>query len=178
MSLMPQPLAEFDVCWHAATAVVRLVGEIDRLNADELRIELQNSTGHKERLILDAGALTYLDCAALTTIHKLLLTQPNLILVAPPGCRARRLLEIAGMDTVLSIVDTTDAAMNEARGQMKSNLMGLFRTQNGQHSTMARIRDKPDTTELDTPNPLADLYRLICPIKNYDWLGADIGAQS
>jgi hypothetical protein len=39
-------------------------------------------------------------------IHRLSQGNTQLILVAPAGSRARRLLEIAGMDTVTNIVET------------------------------------------------------------------------
>ncbi len=108
---MQQPLAKMTLTWHDDTAVVTLSGEIDRSNAGELGSGIQKSSSASKALVLDLSELGYLDSAALTMVHGLS-TINVLTLVAPAGCRARRLVEIAGMDTVLNVTETVEAALS------------------------------------------------------------------
>jgi anti-anti-sigma factor len=103
---MNQPLGYCEIEWQENTAIVTTLGEIDRSNADELGDHIVKSTSHAKQLVLDLSTLAYLDSAALSMIHKLSEMNKNLVLVAPPGSRARRLLEIAGMDTITTIVES------------------------------------------------------------------------
>jgi anti-anti-sigma factor len=107
---MQQPLGQLEIEWQGRTAVLTLRGEIDRSNADHLGNDIAKSTSDAQRIVLDVSTLGYLDSAALTMIHKIAENAKPLVIVAPPGSRARRLLEIAGMDTVLRIVEAPQNA--------------------------------------------------------------------
>jgi anti-anti-sigma factor len=109
---MQQPLGHLQLDWHDTILLVVMHGEIDRSNAEALGEEIVTATDAATQIVLDVGLLGYLDSAALTMIHRLAGLDKNLVLVAPLGSRARRLLEIAGMDTILSIVETQSAALN------------------------------------------------------------------
>jgi anti-anti-sigma factor len=108
---MQQPLGHFQLDWHDTTALIVMHGEIDRSNAESLGNDIVAKTDTAIQIVLDVGLLGYLDSAALTMIHRLVGLDKNLVIVAPAGSRARRLLEIAGMDTILSIVETQSAAL-------------------------------------------------------------------
>jgi anti-anti-sigma factor len=110
---MNQPLGHLEIEWHNTTAIVVAHGEIDRSNADGLGDHIVSSTAQATELVVDLSTLGYLDSAALSMIHKLSESHPQLVLVAPAGSRARRLLEIAGMDTVTNIVETRTDALDE-----------------------------------------------------------------
>ncbi|MCO5994627.1 STAS domain-containing protein [Actinoallomurus rhizosphaericola] len=50
---------------------VALAGEVDATNADRLRTTLFTHIGEgRTRVVLDVGALTFIDCAGLTAIRK------------------------------------------------------------------------------------------------------------
>jgi anti-anti-sigma factor len=109
---MQTPLAHLNIKWHGATCVVSVTGEIDRSNSDHLSESITQSTEEALCLVVDVSELQYLDSAALTMVHQLAeVSTRRFLLVALAGSRARRLLEIAGMDTILVIVETIDAAL-------------------------------------------------------------------
>lgn len=109
---MQPPLAQMAIEWHGKTCLVSLSGEIDRSNAAQLNESISRTTADAECAVIDVGRLEYLDSAALTMVHQLgEVTTRKLILVAPQGSRARRLLEIAGMDTILTIEATAEDAL-------------------------------------------------------------------
>jgi anti-anti-sigma factor len=108
---MQQPLGQLEINWQDKTSVITLRGEIDRSNADLLGNDILKSTTDASGIVLDVSSLGYLDSAALTMIHKIAESAKPLVIVAPVGSRARRLLEIAGMDTVLRITETQQEAL-------------------------------------------------------------------
>ncbi len=120
--MMQQPLCQMETQWRDTTAIVTLEGEIDRSNAGQLFIAISMSTSDATDIVLDTSGLTYLDSAALTMIHKIADLAKPLVIVAPAGTRARRLLEIAGMDTVLRIEETQPATRHSSTSSIESSI--------------------------------------------------------
>ncbi len=91
--------------------VASLSGEIDRSNSTAIKQEIasQISPG-VERLVLDLNQLTFLDSAALTMVYTMVLEMPSMTIVAVPGTRAHRLLEISGLDTVIPLAESVEEA--------------------------------------------------------------------
>jgi anti-anti-sigma factor len=109
---MQSPLAQLTIEWHEKVCLFLITGEIDRSNSVELSESISKTAAEAACAIINVSGLEYLDSAALTMVHELAeVTTRKLILVAPTGSRARRLLEIAGMDTILTIAETTEEAL-------------------------------------------------------------------
>lgn len=102
----PATLARLTFAWIERTLVATLTGELDRSNCDEMYESLHRSAANSESLTLDLTGLTYLDSSSLSMIHLLLAGPIPLLVVAPKGSRARRLLEIAAMDTIVALKDS------------------------------------------------------------------------
>ena len=107
------PLAHLEVTWTGSIMLAVLTGEIDRSNAGEIGDAVAKSAAAATAIVVHLGELTYLDSAALTMVHKLALDGSALCLVATPGSRARRLIEIAGLDIVITIVSSTAEAIEK-----------------------------------------------------------------
>jgi anti-anti-sigma factor len=92
--------------------VVRLRGEIDLSNAQELRHQLENTLAGSPRVLLDFSEIAYLDSQGLRLIKQLVDKVDGegtrLQLVAPPGSFARQVLEMAQMSDYVEIRDTLD----------------------------------------------------------------------
>lgn len=105
------PLGQVEIIWRDSIMVASLAGEIDGSNASEIGSVIAKSSEAATRVVLDLTALGYLDSTALTMIHKLAMDRRSVVLVASAGSRANRLLAISGLDTVLPMVETLDAAL-------------------------------------------------------------------
>ena len=99
------------------TLVVTIEGELDSSNAERVGQRIIASLSDVRTCVVDLSLLTYLDSAALTMLHRLAQLPATLHLVTPPGSRATRLIEIGGLDTVLSTHDTLAAALQGWRGE-------------------------------------------------------------
>lgn len=100
--------------------VLLLEGEVDASNAPALAAELRSMlTNAVFAIVVDISQATYFDSAglnALAVLDKELATrQQHLHVVAPPGSRARRILEVTRMDTVLALHDELPDAVEAAR---------------------------------------------------------------
>ena len=107
-------LATFEVLERGPIVRAALVGELDLSNAADLEsvvvdVVPNDSTG----MILDLTRLTYIDSAGirllLTLVGRFKWRGQRLALLAPDGCRARRVIELAGAQDAL-VVDGDDAA--------------------------------------------------------------------
>jgi anti-anti-sigma factor len=87
---------------------IRLQGDIDRDNVEQLRAALERSEGHAQGSVeLDLSGAQYLDSAALHVLSRLARraqARPHVRIVAPTGSRAARILELSGLDQVLDVV--------------------------------------------------------------------------
>jgi anti-anti-sigma factor len=87
---------------------IRLQGDVDRDNVEQLRDALERSEApHEGAVELDLSGAQYLDSAALHVLSRLARrteARPHVRIVAPPGSRAARILELSGLDQVLDVV--------------------------------------------------------------------------
>jgi anti-anti-sigma factor len=107
-------LVTFQVLESGPVVRAALTGELDMSNAADLEslvvdVVPNDSTG----MVLDLTGLTYLDSAGirllLTLVGRFRWRGQRLALLAPDGCRARRVIELAGAQEALA-VDEDDAA--------------------------------------------------------------------
>jgi anti-anti-sigma factor len=102
----PQPLASANITRIVDTAVVEIVGEIDRSNSETLEAEISSGILGAKRIVIDLTHVRYLDSAALSMVQLLAMKGVPTDLIAPTGGRARRLLDIAGLDVALGVFET------------------------------------------------------------------------
>jgi anti-anti-sigma factor len=100
--------------------VAGLTGEIDLSNAAEITSTLLRGVPNEALgLVIDLSEVSYLDSAGVRMLaeldHRLGWRAQVLRVVAPEASRSRRVLEIAGLERVLSIDITVDAARTEVR---------------------------------------------------------------
>lgn len=95
--------------------VIEVVGEVDMTNSHELEALLDQASRHvSSSIVVSLTGATYLDSKGvrllLRSAERLRLIRQRLLVVAPSGSVPRRILEIAGIDSV-PIFDTVDAAV-------------------------------------------------------------------
>jgi anti-sigma B factor antagonist len=94
--------------------VARVAGELDMSNADAIREHLLEARTDGP-LVLDLTAVDYLDSAWSAAMDRLARAVPGerggLRLVCPPGAPSRRALEVAGIDQLLPLHESAEAAM-------------------------------------------------------------------
>lgn len=106
----PGLLATRKIWISGTTAFVEVVGEIDRSNAETLGASITEGTTGAARVVIDLSLVGYLDSAALSMLQASAMRGIPTDLVAPVGTRARRLLDIAGIDLALRVFDTVAEA--------------------------------------------------------------------
>jgi anti-anti-sigma factor len=102
----PALLATKRIWFMGTTAIVEVVGEIDRSNAESLGAAITEGTADAERVVIDLALVGYLDSAALSMLQASAMRGIPTDLIAPKGSRARRLLDIAGIDLALSVFES------------------------------------------------------------------------
>ncbi len=93
--------------------VVRLAGELDLYNAEEIRTALAETIRTKpRRIIVDMAAVEFIDSTALGVLieARSQLGQDGLHLAAPQ-LETRRTLQISGLDRHLPVHDSVDDAL-------------------------------------------------------------------
>ncbi len=100
-----------DTCAGDSSAwpVVRLAGEIDLSNAEELAKVAEDAVSNRAQgLVLDLSGVTFLDSTGLRLVFRLARRlrdrQQALRLVVPDGARIARLLTMSGVGTVAEVV--------------------------------------------------------------------------
>lgn len=101
-------LGEVRVSDDAGWPVAQLSGAIDLSNVEELRLRLERAVSNRAHgLVLDLSAVTYLDSTGLRLLFRLARQlgnrQQRLHLVVPDSSRISRVLEIAGVASVIPI---------------------------------------------------------------------------
>ena len=97
-----------------SACVVRLAGELDLYNADDVRLALLNAcSDHPERVVVDMGAVEFVDSTALGVLieARTRLANRRAFLLAAPQLETRRALEISGLDRHFSVHDSVPAAL-------------------------------------------------------------------
>ena len=95
--------------------IASLTGEIDLSNAAEITDALVGSVPNEALgLVIDLSDVSYLDSAGVRMLaeldHRLGWRAQALRVVAPEASRSRRVLAIAGLERVLSITTSVEAA--------------------------------------------------------------------
>jgi anti-sigma B factor antagonist len=92
------------------SAVVRLVGELDLHNAEEVRRALLGCLDDGAgRVVADLGDVTFVDSTVLGAFIEA--ARRGDLVLAAPGAEPRRALEISGLDQVLTLADSVDEAV-------------------------------------------------------------------
>lgn len=107
-----------DVVARDGVVVLRLGGEIDMANADEVSTRLLSESVEGSSIVLDLGGLTYVDSAGIRMLFDLSeqLGRNGLRLVLAVGHDApvRRALEITKLDTLVSVESSLARALEAA----------------------------------------------------------------
>lgn len=109
--LREPPVRSVDVAGNAT--VVRLAGELDLYNADEIRNALNEVIATSPaRVVVDLTDVDFLDSTALGVLieARSKLGADELALAAPQH-EVRRTLQVSGLDRRLAVYDTVDAAL-------------------------------------------------------------------
>ena len=110
--LNEHPVAGIDR--RSGAIVVHLVGELDLYNAPDVRDALlQLCEEQPERLVVDLGAVDFVDSTALGVLieARARLTNRQTFLLAAPGLETHRALTISGLDQHLTVHDSVEAAL-------------------------------------------------------------------
>ncbi len=94
--------------------VVRLAGELDLYNADQIRAALLEATAQEpERLVVDLAEVQFIDSTALGVLieARSRLANRRGFLLAGPRLATRRALEVSGLDRHFAVHDSADAAL-------------------------------------------------------------------
>lgn len=106
---MSDPLAHLDAVRDGARVVLTVSGEIDNSNAAELEARMADAAGAAGHVIVDLGAVTYIDSQGLRLLvdlsRRLNATGTPFTVVAPPGGFAAEVLEITSMGGLLNVVE-------------------------------------------------------------------------
>ena len=96
-----------------ADNVVSLAGELDLYNANAVREALLECCAENpERLIVDLGAVKFIDSTALGVLieARTRLANRKSFLLAAPGLETRRALEISGLDRHFAVHESVEQA--------------------------------------------------------------------
>jgi len=100
-----------------SSVVVKLGGELDLYNAEEVRAALADAIGRSpERIVVDMTDVQFVDSTALGVLIEARTRMANRrgFLLAAPGLETRRALEISGLDKHFSVHDSVDDALAAA----------------------------------------------------------------
>jgi anti-sigma B factor antagonist len=105
--------------------VATVQGEIDVSNATEVGIELTEISNQPLGLVVDLGQVTHLDSAGIALLYDLHMRLDRrglcLVVVAPAGAPARRVLELTAFDSRARLAEEVDTAAGAARDAGRSH---------------------------------------------------------
>jgi anti-sigma B factor antagonist len=99
---------------NADAVVVRLAGELDLYNADQIRRTLFEQADHlPSRLVVDLSQVRFLDSTALGVLieARAKMSNKRAFLLASPGLETRRALEISGLNRHFGVYASTEEAL-------------------------------------------------------------------
>lgn len=98
------------------SVVVRLAGELDLYNADEVRAALTRALdGAPDRIVVDMSQVEFIDSTALgILIEARSRLGRTRIALAAPQIETRRALQVSGLDRHLAVHDSVDDALRPA----------------------------------------------------------------
>lgn len=107
---MDGDLARLEIEEHESAVVATLEGEVDVSNAAEIERSIVAAARSAEALLVDLGALEYLDSAGVALLHRIARTRRDegrtLVLVVPASAFARRVIEVTRLDAAVPVVAT------------------------------------------------------------------------
>jgi anti-anti-sigma factor len=108
--------AVFSSTHNNGVPVLDIRGEVDILNAGELRSAIQAAALHGTGpLIVSLSHVAYFDSQTLEILveftKRMALNRRLVVLVAPPGSPPRKLLEVSGIGAVIGIYSSVDEAV-------------------------------------------------------------------
>jgi len=111
----------FDIEYLRGIPIVQVAGEVDLSNVQQLETALDRaSRADHGTVIVAMGQTSYFDSkgvrALLRAAERLSVTRQQLVVVAPPGTIARRILEIAGAAKTLPLFESLDDALGPGQG--------------------------------------------------------------
>ena len=113
---MTGDLASVAVERRGHAAVARLSGEVDLSNAAAVEDAVTGELTGVRAVALDLGGLRYLDSAGLALLSRLATRCDDggtaLRLVVPAGAVVRRAVTVSGLDTVIPVDETLEAALS------------------------------------------------------------------
>jgi anti-sigma B factor antagonist len=95
--------------------VVRLAGELDLYNADQIRAALLAACAEEpERLVVDLAEVQFIDSTALGVLIEARSKLPNRrgFMLAGTQLATRRALEVSGLDRHFALHETAEAALS------------------------------------------------------------------
>lgn len=107
-------LANFEYQEIQGIPVIQVEGELDLSNIDQLDARLDKTLGlSPTAIVLSLERILYLDS---TTLHRLSKwsKRTELLVVRPTLPHCRKLFEIAGLDRVLDLFESTETALEKA----------------------------------------------------------------
>lgn len=98
---------------RAGAVVLRLGGELDLYNADEIRAALGEAIGSgARRIVIDMSDVEFVDSTALgLLIEARSQVGGDALLLAAPGTETLRTLQVSGLDRHLPVHDSVDEAL-------------------------------------------------------------------
>lgn len=113
---MTEPLVDATVTRLRGHVLLRFTGEVDLSNTDQVEHQVVAEAGTGLPVVLDLSGLTYLDSAGLHLLYRLGHGRSGidrLVVVAPLGCRARTVIDLAGVAEGLGVVESVVAALDD-----------------------------------------------------------------
>jgi anti-sigma B factor antagonist len=112
IGLRKDPVLGVENVGHAC--VVRLGGELDLYNAEQMRDALVEACSDSpERVVVDLGEVEFIDSTALGVLieARTKLQNRGAFLLAAPGLETRRALQISGLDRHFTVHETVPEAL-------------------------------------------------------------------
>lgn len=108
--------ARFEIEYQRGIPIVQVSGEVDLTNVQQLEGALDRaSRADQGTVVVAMGQTSYFDSkgvrALLRAAERLTVTRQQLVVVAPPGAIARRILEIAGATETVPVFETVEEAL-------------------------------------------------------------------
>jgi len=113
-------IAKIEIEPHGEGPVIRLSGEVDLSNADELRSDIVQAVPHEASgVVLDLTETTYLDSTGIRLLfdlaERLHARRQRLVLVVDEAALVRRVVVLTKLDDAVPLVPAVDAALAALR---------------------------------------------------------------
>jgi anti-sigma B factor antagonist len=104
----PGPLMRAEV--EDGRVLVRLSGEVDLSNVEGLEAQIEDTVADARDVVIDLTAIEFIDSRGLRLLNRVASSvdgrDGTLVVVAPPNCVARSVLDMTGMSQELKVRDS------------------------------------------------------------------------